>query len=318
MSYAANVRVTTGLRATGQSIAWIGTEAGVFRKHELNVSFPKLEVGGPESAAGLMRGDWDFVQTGTVPIAEAVLNGGDAVILLRNTAPNQVGIFIMAGAELTRLEQLAGKRVGVLTDAGQTAVITRLTLEKAGVTATYVGLGTYRNIYKALAAGEIEAGALPIDFRFLGQSQHGWNSFETSPFSVPSIFATTRGMIASNRDLVLRMVRGFVETIHLFKTQSSLVEPLLQRFLNFSDRKAVENVRDFYAPLLPAVPRPALSGMQAIRDLFADRYPAAQKLQEADIADSSIIDEVEHSGFIQRLYADDPKRSVTEVLARSA
>jgi hypothetical protein len=58
--------------------------------------------------------------------------------------------------------------------------------------------------------------------------------------------------------------------------------------------------------------------MQAIRDLFADRYPAAQKLQEADIADSSIIDEVEHSGFIQRLYADDPKRSVTEVAARSA
>ena len=299
------VRMVTGLRAASQCITWIGTEAGVFRKHGLEVSFPKLEVGGPESAAGLMRGDWDFAQTGTVPIAEEVLKGGDVVILLRNTAPH-VGIVIMTRRELTSLDQLAGKRVGVLTDAysGQSGVVTRLAVEKAGVTANYVGLGTYQNIYAVLGAGEIDAGALPIDFRFLGQRQYGWNTFDTAAFGVPSIFSTTRRMIASNRDRVVRAVRGFVETIHLFKTQPDVVVPLLQRFLNFSDRKAVEDLRGFYAPLFPAVPRPSLSGgMQEIRDLFLKRYPAVQRLQESDIADSSIIDEVERSGFIERLYA---------------
>ena len=54
---------------------------------------------------------------------------------------------------------------------------------------------------------------------------------------------------------------------------------------------------------MPAIPRPALTGMQTLRDLFASRYPAATKLQESDIADSSIIDEVEQSGFVQQLYA---------------
>ena len=44
------------------------------------MSFPKLAVGGPETAAGLMRGHWHFVKTGVIPIAENVLNGGDAVI----------------------------------------------------------------------------------------------------------------------------------------------------------------------------------------------------------------------------------------------
>jgi len=34
------VRMTTGLRATVQSIPWIGTEAEIFRKHELLVEFP--------------------------------------------------------------------------------------------------------------------------------------------------------------------------------------------------------------------------------------------------------------------------------------
>jgi len=207
--------------------------------------------------------------------------------------------------------QLAGKRVGVLTDAysGQTGVTTRRTLEKAGVTASYVGLGTYQKIYAALAAGEIDAGAVPIDLRFSGEREYGWHAFEAASLDVPSVFATTRRLIASNRDLVMRAVRGMVETIHLFKTQPDVVVPLLQQFLGMSDRKAVEDLHKFYVPLFPPAPRPSLSeGMQSVRDGFSKKYPAAQKLQESDIADSSFIDELEQSGFVLRLYASDNQR----------
>jgi len=304
------VRMATGLRATAQSIVWIGTEAGVFRKHDLKVSFAKLEAGGPEATAGLMRGDWEFAQTGTVPIAEAVLKGDDPVILLRNHAPND-SIIIKTRRELTGLDQLTAKTVGVLTDAysGQTGVITRLAIEKAGATATYRGLGTYQNIYAALIAGQIDAAALPVDYRFVGQGQYGWNVFDTGVYGVPSIFATTRKIIAERRDVALRMVRGFVESIHLFKTEPDVVVPLLQRFLSFDDRKAVADLHAYYVPLFPKVPRPDLSdGMEEIRTLFAKRYPAAQNLQERDIADSTVIDEVERSGFIDQLFAADSKR----------
>jgi ABC-type nitrate/sulfonate/bicarbonate transport system substrate-binding protein len=37
------VRMSTGLRATQQSMSWIANEAGIFRKHGLDVSFPKLD-----------------------------------------------------------------------------------------------------------------------------------------------------------------------------------------------------------------------------------------------------------------------------------
>lgn len=212
-------RMSTGLRATTQSMSWIANEAGLFRKHGLEVSCPKLEVGGPEAAAGMNRGDWEFCQTGTLPIAEGVLNGADPVILLRNSAQH-VGLFVMTRHEFKTLDQLAGKRVGVLTDAysGQTGVNTRRTLEKAGVTATYLDLGTYQNIYAALAAGEIDAGAAPIDLRFSGERQHGWHAFEAASLGLPSVFATTRRMIVSNRDVVMRAVRGMVDVIHMFKT----------------------------------------------------------------------------------------------------
>jgi len=304
------VRMTTGLVAATHSIAWIGAVAGIFRKHGLNVTFPSLEVGGPESVTGTMHGDWEFTQTGTVPVAENVLNGGDAVVLLRNT-DQHVGTYVVTQHAIKRLGQLAGRKVGVLTDAysGQTGVNTRRTVEQAGVTATYVGLGTFANIYDALARGEIDAGALPVHLRFLGERQHGWHAFPTASLGVPSVFATTRRLVAADREVALLAVKGVVETIHLFKTQPEIVVPILQRFLKLDDRQATEDLRAFYAPLFPKVPRPALAaGMEDLRALFADRYPAAATLKETDIADASLIDEVERSGFIDQLYADDAKR----------
>ena len=44
-------------------------------------------------------------------------------------------------------------------------------------------------------------------------------------------------------------------------------------------------------------------GVEAARKALSKKYPAAQKLQEADVVDSSFIDELESSGFIRNLYA---------------
>jgi len=305
----AKVTMATGLRATVQSTVWIGTKAGIFRKHGLDVDFVKLEVGGPPSAAGLVRGDWAFVQTGSVPMTEAVLQGQDAVILARNHVPLATNI-ILAKPEVKSLAQLNGKPVGVLTDvySGQSGVITRLAIEKAGAKADYVGLGTFENIYAALEAGKVDAGAFQSDYRFVGKEQYGWSVFETEEFGVPSIFGTTRRTIAANREACLGMVRGFIETIHLFKTQRDVVVPLLQEFLHFKERKAVEDLRAYFAPLLPAVPRPDFGeGIADLRKLFVSRYPKAAELKETDIVDSSLVDEVEKSGFVRQLYGDNPK-----------
>ncbi len=305
----AKVRITTGLRATTHGMSWYGAETGIFKKHGLEVSFPAIEMGGPEAAAGLMRGDWEFCHTGAPPTAENFLNGGDVVGLLRNTLVHE-GLFIAVRRELKTLADLAGKRVGVLTDAtsGSSGIRTRLTVEKAGATATYVGLGTYENIYKALAAGEIDAGAQPLHLRFAGERQHGWNIFVATGYGVgvdvPSVFATTRKLIASNRDLVMRVVKGYVETIHAFKTQPEVYIPVLQRFLKTSDRQVAADLHKFYVPLFPQAPRVNLAeGMQSLRDTFSKKYPAAQKMQESDFIDSSFIDELEQSGFIKKLYA---------------
>jgi hypothetical protein len=301
-----SVRVATGLLATWQSTAWLGAEAGVFKRRGIDMSLPAVAVGGPQAAAGVIRGDWEFAHTGTLPVAEEVLKGGDIVILATPTSEFS-NSFVMTRKEITQLTQLNGKKVGVLSETGQTSVAARITIEKAGAVATYLPLVKFDRIYAALAAGEIDAGALPIDLRFSGEVRYGWNAFPIHEFGTPSIFACTRKLIASDRALVMNVMQGFVETIHLFKTRPDIVVPLLQRYLNIDDRRAAEALYASHVPVFQKIPRPSFPGMQTLRELLVEKYPAASALQESDIADSSFIDELERNGFVERLYAGDTK-----------
>lgn len=300
------VRVATGLLAIWQSTAWLGAEVGVFKKRGIDMTLPAIAVGGPEAAAGLIRGDWEFAHTGTVPVAEEVLRGRELVILATPTSDFPKS-FVMTTKEITQLAQLGGKKVGVLTETGQTSVAARITIEKAGAAATYLPLVKFDRIYAALASGEIDAGALPIDLRFSGQSRYGWNAFPIDAFDTPSIFATTRKLIASDRQLVMNVMKGFVETIHLFKTQPDIVVPLLQRYVKIDDRKVVDDLYAFHVPVFQKVPRPSFPGMQGLREFLVKKYPTAVSLKESDIADPSFIDELERSGFIDGLYATGTK-----------
>ena len=301
-----HVRVATGLLATWQSTAWLGAEAGLFRKHAIDMTLPAVAIGGPQAAAAIIRGDCQFAHTGALPVAEEVLKGHDIVILATPTSefPNS---FVMTGKDITQLAQLNGRKVGVLTETGQTSVAARITVEKAGAAATYLPLGKFDRIYAALAAGEIDAGALPIDLRFAGEVRYGWHAFPIHEFGTPSIFATTRRLIESDRALVMDVMQGFVETICLFKTRPDVVVSLLQRYLKIDDRKAAEELYAYHVPVFQKVPRPSFPGMQTLRDLLVSKYPAAATLKESDIADSSFIDDLERSGYISRLYALETK-----------
>jgi NMT1/THI5 like len=297
------IRVATGLLATWQSTAWLGAEAGIFKKHQIDMSLPAIAIGGPQAADNVIRGDCEFAHTGALPVAEELLKGRDLVILATPTSefPNS---FVMTRKDITQLVQLDGKKVGVLTETGQTSVAARITVEKAGARATYLPLIRFDRIYAALAAGEIDAGALPIDLRFTGEVRYGWNAFPIDEFGTPSIFATTRKLIASDRALVTSVMQGFVETIHLFKTRPDINVPLLQRYLNIQDRRAAEALYEFHVPVFQKSPRLTFPGLQKLRDLLAVKYPAAASMKESDIADSSFINELERSGFIDRLYTN--------------
>jgi ABC-type nitrate/sulfonate/bicarbonate transport system substrate-binding protein len=294
-------RAAIALRAAFQSVTWVGAEAGIFKRHGIEVTFT-LETGGPRAAAGTVRGDWEFCHTGDLPIMEGVAQGQDPVLIVAPTLPHDAA-FLMARRDITKPEQLANARIGGVDATGQFGRAVQILLEKWGVPATVVSLGSFQAVYKALGAGEIDAGYLPVDLRFLGENEFGLNAIAALPVGAGGI-VTTRRLIVANRDLVAQFVQASVDTIALFKTQPDVVVPLLQRYLQIDDRKSVEQVLAYYTPLFQSTPRPTfVSEIEPLRAIVSRKYPSASTIRPEDLADASFVDELDRTGYIARLYS---------------
>jgi ABC-type nitrate/sulfonate/bicarbonate transport system substrate-binding protein len=295
-------RAALALRATFQSVVWVGVEAGRFRQHAVDVMFT-LETGGPRAATGTARGDWEFCHTGDLPVVEGVAQGQDLALIVAPTAPHDAA-FLMARRDITKPAQLANTRIGGVDATGQFGRAVQALLANWGVSAMVVSLGSFQAIYKALGTGEIDAGYLPVDLRFLGENEFGLNAIIGLPVGAGGI-VTTRRLIAANRELVSQFVRASVDTIALFKTQPDAVVPLLQRFLQIDDRKSVEQVLAYYAPLFQANPRPTFaSEIQQLKNIISQKYPAASHIESEDLVDTSFVDELVRTGYIEGLYSE--------------
>jgi ABC-type nitrate/sulfonate/bicarbonate transport system substrate-binding protein len=294
-------RAGIALRATFQSVIWVGAEAGIFKRHGIDVVFT-LETGGPRAAAGTVRGDWEFCHTGDLPIIEGVAQGQDPVLIVAPTVAHDAA-FLMARRDITKPEQLVNARIGGVDATGQFGRAVQVLLKKWDVPATVVSLGSFQAIYKALGTGEIDAGYLPADLRFLGENEFGLNAIVGLPVGAGGI-VTTRRLISANRELVAQFVQASVDTIALFKTQPDIVVPLLQRFLQIEDRKSVEQVLAYCRPLFQANPRPTfVSEIQQLRSIVSQKFPAAANIKPEDLADASFIDDLDRTGYIDRLYS---------------
>ncbi len=107
--------------------------------------------------------------------------------------------------------------------------------------------------------------------------------------------------------MVARVVRGYIETIHLFKTNRSVAVPLLERYLKIFDRESIEDFYDRFAPQFQRLPIPLGSGIQSLLNEFASKYPAAPTLPHTAFTNTSFLENLERSGFVGRLYRSDKK-----------
>lgn len=175
-------------------------------------------------------------------------------------------------------------------------------LRQLGLSATVVPLGTFAKIVAAVAAGEVDAGTVGIEYRLAARQQFGLDALPVPGGLSLSVLASTRRLITADRALVARVVEGYVRTIHLLKTDRMVAVPLIARFLQDFNHQTVEAIYEFFAPRFQPLPRPEASGIQAIFDELATKSPVARTLAPETCVDASFVDELERNGFVTRLY----------------
>lgn len=150
---------------------WITKEAGLFRKHGLDVDLVFIP-GGPTGASALMAGEMQVVAMAGPAIVTSNLAGSDLVMIAGIV--NTFAFQFVTIKEITVPAQLKGKRIGVNRFGAAPDVAARYALKHMGIDPREViilQLGEQATRLAAMKTGNLEAAILLPPITTLAQKE---------------------------------------------------------------------------------------------------------------------------------------------------
>jgi NitT/TauT family transport system substrate-binding protein len=301
------LRLTYSAIAGSQASFWIPYEAGIFRKHGLDVEL--LYVGGGGRAA-------QVVQSGEVPIGTftggAVVNanlaGGDLVIIASSL--NVFTFVVMAKPEIRRVEELKGKRVGIsrfgsATDFGLRFAESQWPIKRQRDFAV-IQMGGVTDILTALRTGGVDAGVINAELAILARRDGFRDLADISKMGLSfptSSIVTTRSYLKRSENTARKFVRGYVEGVHFAKTQRAFSVQVMSKYMRNNDAALVNDLYELYLiQNMLRIPRPVPEPLKTVLDQLAETDPRATNLRPEQFIDGRFFVEMEKDGFLQKLW----------------
>ena len=124
-------RIKVGYSSTGQSLAWVAKEAGLFKENGLDVQL--IFIGSSTiMTQAMIAGDVSIATMSGVTAINSQLAGSDLVIVAsQGKDPSQP--FLVTGKGISQISQLKGKKLAVSRLGASSDFILRLMLKKIGL-----------------------------------------------------------------------------------------------------------------------------------------------------------------------------------------
>jgi len=299
-------RVMSGYAATSgpHAVLWIARDAGLFEKNGLRTDVTYIRSGST-MAQTLVSGEVQMAQMGGPAMLAAGVAGMDLafVAVALNTTP------IVLMGNVSRIEDLKGKAVGITRYGSNTDISARFAIRKAGLQpekdVALVQLEDYPGIMGGIASGRIAAGALADPFtdaaKKLGYKEVADVAAMGLEFPFVGI-ATKRSYIKNNLDTVQRFVRAYTEAIAIYKNKPDIAMKITGKYTGIKNAETLASTVSFYAPKLQRVPYPTIGGLRFVLDQVAVRDARAKSYAPETFMDLRFVKQLEESGFIEALY----------------
>jgi len=289
----------------GSSPVWIIDKAGIFRKHGLDVSLTLAQGNLPIQA--MLAGSFDIGFVGAVPLIGAVLSG--AQLKLTATMFDKMLYGLATSRDITTGSQLKGKRIGISRVGTTSEMAARYAVSELGLDpdrdVTMIQVGNSPERFAALRTGSIQGMAAdPSDM--IRAQREGFPILvdltqSNIDFVVGGVVMTER-FIRDQEKTVLAFLRAYVEGLHYFKTHPEESSRVAATMLRTTDLDALRQSWKVYERITSAKPYPSSKGLEPVIRLVAVRNPAALNAKPAQFIDSRFIEQIDKSGFIDRLY----------------
>lgn len=282
---------------------WVALESRFYREYGLEVAAVQF-TSGTQPAMALMSGDVQVSVTSGPGTINAMLKGGDAIIIGTTVGVFPYGFYVTP--RIRRSEDLKGKRIGIGGLGGTLHHATRYALQKLGLNAeTDVTLAPialpFSNQLAAMAGGSID-GALfqfPETVKAKELGLRPMVDLTQSGIKFPTNqLGASRSYLKNNREKVKRFMMGYIAGLARFRGDRDFTQQVLRKYLAIADPGLLAGTYDFWVHLYPAKPYVDPEEMENYLATLKDRGSARAE----QLFDNSLTAELDREGFIDSVY----------------
>jgi NitT/TauT family transport system substrate-binding protein len=297
------LKIAYSMLSKETATAWVAEERGFFKKNGLATNMVLIQTGTTLIQA-LVGGDVDIGFTAPPAVVSAVAGGVDLKIILGQA--NNLNFLIAAQPEIKKVQDIAGKKVGVSRTGSSTWIGLMMALEHyrldpAKERITIVNAGTDPARFAALTTRALDASIINPGFAPQLTAQ-GFNIVaRLNELGVPytqGSLVTTRRFIQNQRDRTQRLVRSWIEAMQYCtdaKNRDDVLKILALKLKLKDTKEAVGHYQEI-VETYERKPYPSKDGLNNVIRFLAMGNPKAGEVSAETITDTSFVAEVEARG----------------------
>lgn len=297
------VSAYSSLSAT-QAVLWLAKETGAFQRHGLDVELIYISTG-TKMVQALVGGDIKIAQVGGAAPLGARLRGAEVKIVA--VAFNTLALSLLTQTDIRSIADLKGKRLGISRFGSNTDFGMRYLLKKHNISdreVTFLQFGEAQAIFAALLSNTIHAGILsyPTTVAAIRKGFRELIDFSDVGLEFPnSNVVLTDRFLQTQPDLVRRFLMGYCEGLKSYKTDAAFTKRVMGKYLRLQDQAVLDETYNLFAPKMPRIPYPTLTGFRLALESLSDE-PRARTAKPEEFYDDTILRNLEREGFFQQLY----------------
>ena len=289
---------------------WIAQEKGLFAKYGVTVQQVYMP-GSPVMIASMSSGQVHLANSGGTAALGAAAGGLDLRVI--GTFTSRIPFDLVVKPNIKSPKDLRGKRIGVQVIGGTIWMAAMLGLEHLGLDSRrddiqVVAAGDQTMLSQALEKGTVDATV--VDSAFSNNlKQRGFPILvELSKTNIPFV---SNGIVArasylqQQPDQARNTLKAWLEGVAYAlspKMKPSVIETIARRLKVSNPTLAEQGYQDLQRAT-DRKPYPSLEGLSNVQRLMKLRNAAVADLKAESLIDPKLIQELDHSGFLDQLYS---------------
>ena len=298
------LRIAYPTLGPGSTPSWVTHEMGFWKKNGLDVELILLS-GGARMLPALISGSVDMILGSDTGVTLANLQGANLVRI--GVTMNSLGYSLVTQPVIRSIDDLKGKVLG--TGRGRDASYARLVkiLSDNGLNPAtdvkFLPVGeTPTGRLQAIKSGLIHGAVFTPPLDLVG-SRDGLRILQK--IDVPTLgggINTTASFLQKNRKALLTFLRAYMEGIRYTIAQKPESVNIFFKYYRNPDNEALAYLYDDTVPRIQKDLRPNPDSVRSILDQVALDEPRAKQLSVKDHWNLTLLDEIQKSGFMEKLY----------------